>query len=107
MDILITNLEHVYTQDGHHLGQAHRLHHRTHDTNPALEKFGTYLQVVSFSEGESYYIPTDFIAGYVEGTDNILLSVTMEEIMQRTWFRIPTFVAIGDEAIERLPVANP
>lgn len=42
MKLLITNLERVYTQDGHHLGEAHRLHHRTHDVNPNLEQYDTY-----------------------------------------------------------------
>jgi len=103
MKLLITNLERVYTQDGQHLGEAHRLHHRTHDVNPNLEQYDTYLQVISFTDGESYYIPTDFIAGYVEGTKDILLSVSMAELMNHTWFRIPIFVALGDEQMERLP----
>lgn len=103
MKLHVTDLEPVYTQDGHHLGEAHRLHHRIHDINPDLEQYDTYLHVISFAGGESYYIPTDFIIGYVENTEDILLSVTMQEIMNRTWFRLPTFVALGDEQIERLP----
>jgi hypothetical protein len=103
MALKITNLERVWTKDGHHLGEAHRLYHRTHDINPEWEFYKTYLQVVSFEKGESYYIPTEFIADYAQEDEEIYLTVTMKELMDRTWFRTPDFIALSDDEIEVLP----
>ena len=92
----------IWTRDGYLLGEAYNLCHRTQDIDPVLQLYATYLYVVSFDIGDDYYVPLDFIAGR-EPDGRVTLAVTMKQVQNRTWTRIPDFVARGQARHEALP----
>ena len=93
MDHDIKKLDELWTVDGKKLGLAQKLFHRQDEINPDLLLYAAYLSVENFEYGESFYVPTDFISGREPVTGRLLLSVTLDQIMNHTWFRIPDFVA--------------
>ncbi len=94
----------VWTADDVYLGEAIRLHHRTHDVNPALKLYQTYLESKSIEMGGSVYIPTDFVADYDPAADRVTLSVDARTVQHETWERAPDFIAHHTSQVEELPV---
>jgi hypothetical protein len=97
MELKINKLDEVWTADGKKLGLAQRLFHRLDDINPDLQLYASYLVVENYEYGEVFYIPTDFIVDSQEESERLTLLVTRDRILQRTWFRMPNFVA-NDQA---------
>ncbi len=104
MDYHIKRLEEVWTVDQKKLGLAQRLFHRQDEVNPDLQLFASYLEVENFEYGEGFYIPTDFISGQDPESGHLLLAVTRDQVMNRTWFRMPDFIAHNQYDQETLPV---
>lgn len=102
MDMNFRKLDEVWTADSKKLGSAYRLFHREEEINPALQYYASYLEVESYEYGETYYVPTDFIAGRDE-SGKVTLTVTLGEVLRRTWLRMPDFVAQGQDRREALP----
>ena len=100
MELKLKKLMDVWTKDGKHLGQAEHLFHRTEEIKPEWGFYPHYLYVFSFDVGDDYYVPTDFIA---ETNGKVTLSVTMDEVMEKTWTRLPNFIMEGKAEKEDLP----
>ncbi|MCL4265244.1 MAG: hypothetical protein KJ069_18655 [Anaerolineae bacterium] len=94
----------VWTADDVQIGEAVRLHHRTHDVNPELKLYACYLECRSIEMGGSVYIPTDFVADYDPGVQKVTLSVSIRTVQRETWERAPTFIAHYTSRVEELPV---
>ena len=103
METEIKKRDEVWTVDEQKLGMALQLFHRTGEINPALQLYASYLEVEDFDYGETFYVPTDFIAERQVETGRILLSKKRDEAMKLTWFRMPDFVAQGRSRKETLP----
>jgi hypothetical protein len=97
MELNINKLDEVWTSDGKKLGLAQNLFHRLDDINPDLQLYATYLVVENYEFGEVFYIPTDFIAEPQEDSQGVTLLLARDQILQRTLFRMPNFVA-SDQA---------
>jgi hypothetical protein len=97
MELNINKLDEVWTADDKKLGLAQKLFHRLGDINPELQLYATYLVVENFKYGEVFYIPTDFISEPQDESQRLTLLMTHKQILQRTWFRMPNFVA-SDQA---------
>lgn len=93
----------VWTADDKPVGQAIRLHHRTHDINPALKMYETYLESNSVKMGGPVFIPTDFITHYDPASGKVLLAVDMRTVQRETWDRTPDFIAHRTSKVEELP----
>jgi hypothetical protein len=104
MDHDIKKLDEVWTVDQNKLGLAQRLFHRQDEVNPDLQLFASYLEVENFEYGEGFYIPTDFISGHDPESGHLFLTVTRDQVMNRTWFRMPNFIAHQQYDQELLPV---
>jgi hypothetical protein len=91
----------VWSKDGHRLGQAKHIFHRTEGVDPQLELYSQYLYVFSFDLGDDYYIPLDFIEED-EKHGRFTLNLTMDEAMAKGWSRIPDFVVQGQSTREEL-----
>jgi histidinol phosphatase-like enzyme len=94
----------VWTADDKPIGQAISLHHRTHDINPELKMYQSYLESNSVKMGGSVFIPTDFIANYDPVAAKITLSVNMRTVQREAWDRTPDFIAHRTSEVEELPV---
>jgi hypothetical protein len=105
MEDSIKKLEEIWTAEGKKLGLAKYLYHRQNEINPKLQLYARYLEVENFEYGDDYYVPTDFIEGRDPESGKISLSVSFDEVMKRTWFRMPDFIAHGDSRREELPTA--
>jgi hypothetical protein len=103
MTLELHKFDRIWTKDGVHLGEAHRLYHRIKDIDPGLKLYATYLHVVSFGDGDDYYVPTDFIGGYDANTGRVALVTTMKGVMNETWTRLPDFIARDEAVKEELP----
>jgi hypothetical protein len=103
MDFDIKKLEAIWTADSKKLGLAQYLLYRQDNINPDLQLYGSYLQVEDYEFGEVYYVPTDYIAGRDPDRGNVTLAVSFETVRQRTWFRMPDFIAHGEARKEFLP----
>lgn len=103
MELTLKESDEIWTKDGEHLGQAHRLYHRSEGIDPDLQLYASYLYVVSFGSGDDYYVPTDFIDGREDDTDRVILTVPMQEVLDQTWSREPDFIARGKAVTEALP----
>lgn len=92
----------VYTADEILLGHAMRLYHQTnpHNINPDLQLYATYLQVVNEALGDTFFIPTHFVA--TAAPARVTLAITMKQVQQATFSRKPTFIAMGHGAKEAL-----
>jgi hypothetical protein len=105
MDANIKKLDEVWTSDDKKLGVVQALFHRPEEeVDPAVKYYASYVEVENFMYGSDYFVPTDFIAGRDEGTDVIRLEVSFKEVMERTWFRMPDFIARGRARKEKLQV---
>lgn len=103
MEESINKLEEIWTVDSKKLGLAQHIFHRQDGINPKLQLYATYLEVEDFKYGEVFYVPTEFVAGRDPETENISLTVSFDEVMKRTWFRMPDFIAQGQSQKEKLP----
>lgn len=103
MEESINKLEEIWTVEGRKLGLAQNLFHRQDEINPKLQLYASYLEVGDFEYGGVFYVPTDFIAGRDSETGKISLSVSFNEVMKRTWFRMPDFITHGKSRKEELP----
>ena len=97
MELNINKLEEVWTADEKKLGLAQNIYHRLDDINPDLQLYASYLVVENYEFGEVFYVPTDFISEPQEESQRLILSLTRDQILNRTWFRMPNFVA-SDQA---------
>jgi hypothetical protein len=93
----------VWTADEQKLGMAQALFHRTGDVDPQLQLYATYLEVSDFDYGETFFVPTDFIAERGAEAKRITVNKTRNQAMQLTWYRMPDFVAHGQYRKEALP----
>lgn len=91
MDLKIHRGDEVQTADGVSLGQALVLYRRLDLVDPELKLYEYYLESVKLSMGDEFYIPTDFIERYENGT--VYLSLTMPQVQAETMMRMPKFVA--------------
>ena len=103
MDFDIKRLDEVWTADSKKLGLAQHLYHRQDEANPALLLYASYLEVEDYDYGENYFVPTDFIVDQLPVSGRIELDVTMDEVMKRTWVRMPDFIILGKSSEEPLP----
>ncbi len=102
MELDIRKLDELWTADNKKLGLAQQLFHRLADINPNLQLYASYLEVKDFDYGEVFYVPTDFITGRDVETGRLTLDVTYNDVMKRTWFRMPEFVVRGQGRKETL-----
>jgi hypothetical protein len=102
MDFDFRRLDEVWTADSKKLGLAQGLYHRQDEANPALKLFASYLEVEDYSYGGSYFVPTDFIVDQLPQSGRIELDVTFDEVMKRTWGRMPDFIVLGKSIKEPL-----
>ena len=93
MELNVNKLDEVWTADEKKLGRAQNLFHRLDDINPDLQLYASYLVVENYEYGEVFYVPTDFFSEPQEESQRLTLSLTRDQILQRTWFRMPNFVA--------------
>lgn len=105
MEIDIKKLDEVWTSDDKMLGLAQQMFHRIDEVNPDLRLYASYLEVENFDYGEVFYVPTDFIEERELESGRTLLSVTHSQVMNNTWFRMPDFVAHGQDRKETLPAS--
>ncbi|MBX3055510.1 MAG: hypothetical protein KF770_03470 [Anaerolineae bacterium] len=94
----------VWTADGVCVGEAVRLHHRTHDVNPELKLYPSYLECRSIEMGGNVFIPTNFVADYDPAAHKVTLSVNIRTVQRETWERAPDFIAHHISQVEELPV---
>jgi len=99
----LTRFAEVWTADQVQVGEAIRLHYRTHNVNPALKMYQSYLESKSIEMGGSVFIPTDYIADYDPATGRVTLSVKIKTVKHETWERVPDFVAHHASQVEELP----
>ncbi len=93
MDIRMN--DRVVSTDSTYIGRARQLFQRDPaETDPLLQLYGSYLLVESLEYGDDYFIPTDFIAGH-DADGQLVLKVSMRQVMEATWTREPGFVAHG------------
>lgn len=102
MEIKVKKLDEVWTADGKKLGLAQQLFHRLDEINPDLQLYASYLEVENYDYGEVFYIPTDFIDESPGESNRLTLTLTRDKILQRTWFRMPNFVASNQARRELL-----
>lgn len=92
----------VWTADDVRVGQAIRFHHRTHDVNPELKLYASYLESNAIKMGGPIFIPTTFIADYDPAEDKVILTVDFGTVKKETWDRTPGFIAHRTSEIEEL-----
>lgn len=92
----------VFTKDNLLLGRAQRLYHRIKDVRPGWKHYETYLLVESFTAGNSFYVPTDFISDHDSQSGDIRLAVTAKKVGNKTWTRRPDFILHGEARQEEL-----
>jgi hypothetical protein len=103
MEANIKKLEETWTADGKKLGLTQSLFHREKDIKPDLQLYATYLEIEDYEFGEVFFVPTDYIAPREADDDGGLrLIVKYDEVMKRTWFRMPDFIAFGQSRKEEL-----
>ena len=107
MDLKINKLDEVWTADKVRLGLADKVYRREEDVDPRLELYESYLEVENFDLGYTYYVPFEFIKPSTEGQEAIQLTVDFKEVLEKTWSRIPHFVARAAAKIEGLPDPTP
>lgn len=94
----------VWTADGVCIGEAVRLHHRTHDVNPELKLYPSYLECRSIEMGGNVFAPTEFVDDFDPAAGKVTLSVTIRTVQRETWERAPDFIAHHMSQVEELPV---
>ncbi len=103
LNFKLKKYDEVWTKDGHRLGEAHCIYHRTKDINPLLQLYPAYVHVVSLELGDDFWIPTDYLGGRDEETGHVTLTVPMEVVQERTWTRMPEFIIEKEAIKEDLP----
>jgi hypothetical protein len=103
MNLHIRMLEKVWTADGEMLGLAQRLFHRQSGVNAMLLQYESYLEIGNYELGTAYFVPMDYIEDRDPLTGELALSVSFKNVQERTWSRMPTFVARGEGTEEPLP----
>lgn len=98
----INKRDQVFTEDNRLLGAANRLYHRIEEVRPELKHYETYLLVESFTVGNSFYVPTDFISDHDPQSGDIRLAVTAKKVENKTWTRRPDFILHGEARQEEL-----
>jgi hypothetical protein len=107
MTITIKDLDEVWTTDSYKLGMARCLHYRPEEQiNPDEQLYAVYLEVENFELGDDFYIPLMYVLGRDEENGHILLSTSMKQVLNRTWSRMPDFVAKMEGRKECLPAAE-
>ena len=103
MESQIRRLDEVKTSDGKLLGLGQRIFRRSEGADPAQLLYERYLEVENYDLGTAFFIPVEFIEteGAVQG--ELVLSTSFKEVQERTWFRMPTFIARGQAVEEPLP----
>lgn len=102
----INKRDQVFTEDNRLLGAANRLYHRTAEVRPGWKHYETYLLVESFTQGNSFYVPTDFIGERDPQSGHIRLMVTGRTVENKTWTRRPDFILHGEARQEELVEAQ-
>jgi hypothetical protein len=97
-------LEKVWTADGEMLGLTQRLFHRQSGVNPRLLRYESYLEIGNYELGTAYFVPIDYIEDRDPLTGELALSASFKNVQERTWSRMPTFVARGEGTEEPLPM---
>ena len=103
MELSINKFEEIWTADDKKLGLAQYIFHRQDEINPDLQLYASYLEVENFEYGEAFFVPLDFISDRDPDSGKISLTVSYDEAMKRTWFRMPDFVIHGESPKEELP----
>lgn len=98
----IRMLEKVWTADGLMLGLTQRLFHRATGVDPELQYYASYVEVENYELGSTYFVPLDFFEGRDPESGDLNLSVTFQVVLERTWARLPTFIARGEGTPEPL-----
>ncbi len=101
MEPNIKKLEETWTADGKKLGLAQRLFHRENEIRPELQLYATYLGIEDYDFGQAFFVPADYIAAR-DDDGGLKLTVNYDEVMKRTWFRMPDFIAFGQSRKEEL-----
>lgn len=96
-------LDKVWTSDRKMLGLGQRLFHRVEGVNPDLLLYESYLEVENYELGATYFVPTDFIDERQTEHGGLRLRSSFREVQERTWARMPTFIARGEGIEETLP----
>lgn len=103
MELTIHECDEVWTSDAYKLGEARSWHYRPEEeVNPGEQLYALYLEVENFELGDCFYVPADYIAGYDESGEKVLLDASLKMVMNRTWTRTPDFVAKKQGRIVRL-----
>ena len=103
MEKNIKKFEETWTADGKKLGLTQSLFHRENEIKPTLQLYASYVEIADFEYGEVFFVPTDFItARDVDDEGGLKLTVKYDEVMNRTWFRMPDFIAFGQSRKEEL-----
>ena len=96
-------LDKVWTSDDKLLGLGQRLFHREEGVDPDLLLYKSYLEVENYELGATYFVPTDFIDEPNNEDGDLRLSTSFREVLERTWARMPAFIARGEGLEEALP----
>lgn len=83
----------IITADDVELGQVVALFHRRQGADPELKLYADYFKVFDFSSGGVYYIPLDFLDTQANAPGAARLSLTLRQVQEATFNRMPTFVA--------------
>jgi hypothetical protein len=102
MNLNLKDEDEIWSKDGHLMGLANHIYHRTNEVNPKLELYGRYLHVFSLELGDDYYVPMEFITEDKE-TGRFTVGLTMKEAVAKGWSRLPNFIVEGQSTKEELP----
>ena len=94
MTLNLKEKDEIWSKDGHRLGLANYVYHRTKDVNPQLELYERYLDISRFTA----------LSGDKEH-GRFTLTVTMDEAMAKGWSRLPDFILKRESVKEELPKA--
>ncbi|MFW5940691.1 MAG: hypothetical protein ACOCXI_02740 [Chloroflexota bacterium] len=106
MTITIHKMDEVWTADDFKLGVAHCLYYRPEDqVRPGELLYAAYLEVINYELGDDYYVPLDYIERVNGAESRLQLTVPLKTVMDRTWSRVPDFVAnqLGRRVILNYP----
>ena len=94
VELTINEFDEVWTSDAFKLGDARCWHYRPEEeVSPGERLYARYLEVENFELGDSFYVPSDYIAGYDEAGAKVVLDASLKQVMGYTWTRTPDFVA--------------
>ncbi len=103
MEMAFHRFDKLYTADNVCLGDLIALYRRQSEAEPALKLYGEYIKVFDFTSGGSFFIPVDFVAAHDPTRREVRLSLTLRQVQNETFDRMPTFVASGQA--DTLPLA--